>query len=235
MKKIHRFLQLTRPTDETQLTDPALIHQIVSVLKLSVGETIGLFYDGEAERVVEIVSISATSIAVTAGTVQPLPKSPKRIVRTAVAIPKSDHLELIVQKLSELGVREIIPLITDRTIKTGVRLERLQTISDEAVELSGGVHRVQIHEPVTLSDALTTFSNTASKSAWIIFDEHGNTDHSDLVSIHDCIYAIGPEGGWSDRELELFKEHGATICTLAPRTLRAETAAILGGYKLLWE
>lgn len=231
MKKIHRFLQLTRPPDETQVTDPALIHQIVSVLKLSVGETIGLFYDSEPERLAEIVSISAASIVVTPGIVQPLPKSPKRIVRAAVAIPKSDHLELIVQKLSELGIREIIPLITDRTIKTGIRLERLQTISDEAVELSGGVHRVHMYEPLPLSNALTTFSNIP----WIIFDENGKTDDDNLLSMSDCIYAIGPEGGWSDRELELFTEHNATIYTLAPRTLRAETAAILGGYKLLWE
>lgn len=227
MKKIHRFLQKNPEPDPHVITDPALIHQIAHVLKLAVGETIGLFEDGAPERIVTIGSITPDVIELHDEHTEPLPKEPHRYVRAAIAIPKSDHFEFIVQKLSELGVREIIPLITDRTIKTGVRRERLQTISDEAVELSGNIHRVIMHEPQSLTDALKNFSTVP----WIVFDAAG----TESITGNECVYAIGPEGGWSDRERDLFAAHNATMCSLAPRTLRAETAAILGAYHTLWE
>jgi 16S rRNA (uracil1498-N3)-methyltransferase len=225
-KKLHRFLQKTVEPDPNRITDPDIVHQIRSVLRLRPGESVGLFASGGAERVVQIENIRKDCIVVAETTHKAPPLAPRRIVRAAIAITKRDHFELVVQKLSELGVSEIIPLITDRTIKTGIKLDRLQMISDEAIELAGGTDRVTIHAPISLETALEQFLND-----WIVFEEGGSIE---MPGTKQCIFAIGPEGGWSEQELALFTTKGASVCSLAPRTLRAETAAILAGYKLLW-
>jgi 16S rRNA (uracil1498-N3)-methyltransferase len=226
-KKLHRFLQKTTESDPALITDPAIVHQIRSVLKLGVGESVGLFESGGAERIVTITGIEKHSIAIKETEQKAPPLPPRRYIRAAIAITKRDNFELVVQKLSELGVSEIVPLITDRTIKTGVKLNRLQTISDEAIELSGNANRVAIHSPMTLENALEQFTDT-----WVVFEEGGNTT---IQLTERCTIAIGPEGGWSERERSLFDEKGVRTISLAPRTFRAETAAILAGYKLLWE
>jgi 16S rRNA (uracil1498-N3)-methyltransferase len=226
-KKMHRFLQKTAEPALDQITDPDIVHQIRSVLKLRPGESVGLFASGGAERVVQIEDIRKDCIIVAETAQKAPPLAPRRIVRAAIAITKRDHFELVVQKLSELGISEIIPLITDRTIKTGLRIDRLQAISDEAIELSGGTKRVAIYEPLSPEQALERFPD-----AWILFEEGGG---SKVFPETSCTFAIGPEGGWSEREHALFMAKGASVCSLAPRTLRAETAAILAGYELLWE
>lgn len=225
-KKIHRFrIKSLPPGTPWELTDEHLVHQLIHVLKFKPGEVCALFVDGGDDRHVRIDSIKKNSILCTPlETVAVL--QPQRNLIAAIALVKKDAFETIVEKLTELGVTEIIPIITERTIKQSLRLDRLQMISDEALEQSGGSRRVQIHEPMTLAQCLDTYQMPA-----VVFAM--DAPKLDAPRSATCVMYIGPEGGWSDGDMKLFDAHAIPRATLGIRTLRAETAAIVGAYELL--
>ena len=144
-------------------------------------------------------------------------------VHLAMAIIQLDKFELVLQKATELGVRSIIPLVTQRI---GVRAERYrgkgerwQKIVFEAVKQSGRARVPAIEEPATFDDVI---QRAGTK---IVFD--ADTPSSRTISIEDAATLfIGPEGGWSEEELQRARDNGALFARLGPRRLRAETAAI---------
>ncbi len=229
MKKIHRFLVAAIPaSDAFSITEQALVRQIASVLQLRRAESIILFTDGGSDEIVEIESIEKDRIEVRKKETIPATPWPRQLT-AAVAIPKGATLELIVQKLTEIGVAKIVPIISARTVKSGVRLSRLQTISDEALEQSGGSARVALCEPMTLKSAVAALPGTA-----VVFEKGAAPAAAFSSGDQEIIMYIGPEGGWSAEDLALFKERGAQFLSLGARTLRSETAAIIGAYTLLW-
>lgn len=228
MKKQHRFLINKLPaTEHFSVSEKELVHLIKNVLKLSVGETCRLFCAGSDDVLVTITNIEKEAIAFKTLSTEPKVQIPC-IVSAALCITKRDTFELTVQKLTELGVKTIIPIISDRTIKQSIRIERLQKISDEAVEQSGHSQKVFIGEPQTLEATLT--ENSTIDSFYFDTDTKEGLPSKNKVV---CFY-IGPEGGWSDREKELFKAHNVSPATLGDTVLRAETAAIVAAYTLIW-
>ena len=144
-------------------------------------------------------------------------------IHLAMSIIQIDKFELVLQKATELGVRSIIPLITERI---EVRPERYRGKEDrwrkiifEAVKQSG---RAEIP---TLEPAARFEEVVARPGAKIIFDADAEpTATRPLDNPTNAL--IGPEGGWSDDELRMAREHRCIFQTLGPRRLRAETAAI---------
>lgn len=226
MKKLHRFFLSSIPDSESfEITDTDLVHQLATVLRYEVGETFIVFSEGNDDVVVHIESISKKSVSVTKVETIPGIKIDKKVI-AAVSIIKRDLFELVVQKLTELGVREIIPIISDRTIKQTIRLDRLQMISKEATEQSGQHTLVKIHEPMKLEQALAQFQFPS-----VVFDPR--EPETAMETSDTVVMYIGPEGGWSDEDIEVFKQHGAHFQKLGSTILRTETAAIVGAYSLL--
>lgn len=233
-KKLHRFYVDSLPAEPSfVLTDKNLVHQISRVLSMTVGDSFVLFSEGTDDAVVEITSHTRHELQVrVVNIITQLPAPRVRLI-AAISIPKRDTFELIVQKLTELGVTEIVPLISERTVKQSVRIERLQAISNEAVEQCGGNRRVVIHEPMELGACIAQFQLPAITfdrdglplSEW---NQYGQQEHS------SCIMYIGPEGGWSDGDRAKFADAHAYVATLGPRTLRTDTAAIISTHIILW-
>ncbi len=224
-KKIHRFL-LSSPVpigDVVTITDERVVHQVGRVLKMKPGEVIAVFSDGSDDTVGQIESIDTSSIVLEKINELAAIKSTRELI-AAVAIPKGDTFELIVQKLTELGVSTIIPLITERTVKQSVRIERLQTISDEALEQCGGSARTLVHEPMDLRACMESYPYPS------VGFEPGSPEQVSLPSAETLVMYIGPEGGWSDTDLTELK--GITWMGLGERILRTETAAIVAAYLL---
>ncbi|HVY35689.1 MAG TPA: 16S rRNA (uracil(1498)-N(3))-methyltransferase [Candidatus Paceibacterota bacterium] len=230
MKKIHRFLVPHLPIEATiDITDKRIVHQVVKVLAMEIGEHLILFTDGGDDVVFSVNAITATRVSLQRLETSPQRSNPSRSVVAAIGIAKGAHFDLIVQKLTEIGVSTVVPLITDRTVKQSVRIDRLQTISDEALELCGGSTRLRITEPLSLKECFERFPSTA-----IVCDREGEAPLSTLKTSNDPIVMyIGPEGGWSDNERAFYTNSGAHIVTLGSRTLRTETAAIVAAYELL--
>jgi 16S rRNA (uracil1498-N3)-methyltransferase len=146
-----------------------------------------------------------------------------------LSIFKFDHMEWAIEKLTELGVTRIVPMVAARTshhlIKAAEkRVERWRKIAKEASQQARRVSPPEIAEAVKLEKAVT-----AAMDLRIVLSEV-----EDSVSLKAALagkhpplaMAFGPEGGWSNEEASLFKTSGWQSATLGHTILRAETAAI---------
>jgi 16S rRNA (uracil1498-N3)-methyltransferase len=140
-----------------------------------------------------------------------------------MAVIQLEKFELVLQKATELGVRSIVPLVTERVElrpeRYSGKLERWNRIVFEAVKQSGRSVVPTIEEPAKLTDVL------ARDGAKILFD--ADAEPSPIERLDAVTILIGPEGGWSDDELRLARERQCLFQRLGPRRLRAETAAIV--------
>jgi 16S rRNA (uracil1498-N3)-methyltransferase len=152
---------------------------------------------------------------------------PDREARTAIHLAMSiinlDKFDIVLQKATELGVRSIIPLVTDRVEIRAERYrgkaERWRKIVFEAVKQSGRSAIPIVEEPQPFDEAVKR------DGAKIVFDADLETAAQPLTNAATLF--IGPEGGWSERELQLAQERGCAFERLGIRRLRAETAAIV--------
>jgi 16S rRNA (uracil1498-N3)-methyltransferase len=230
-KKIHRFLVEHIPLTAVGMTvtvhDSRIAKQINRVLKIRPGEDVQLFIDSGPDHTLTITETTDSSITGTLVAITPV-DVPARHIIAAISIVKGDTFELMVQKLTEIGVHTIVPLISNRTVKQAVRLNRLQAISDEAVEQCGGTQRVTITDPLTVTECFEQYPFDS-----VVLDPLTTNTSLETLSAAMVCY-VGPEGGWDEHDetvMEFFKPQHLKI---TDRVLRTETAAILGIYKLLW-
>jgi len=150
-------------------------------------------------------------------------REPRAALHLAMAVIALDKFELVLQKATELGARSIIPLVTERIEVRPERYsgkgERWQKIVFEAVKQSGRAR-------VPVVEAPATFDVVVRRAgAKIVFD--ADTQPSTPAAIGEATLFVGPEGGWSEGELQAAREHGCAFARLGPRRLRAETAGIV--------
>ena len=146
--KIHRFIDNFDLSGlEIEITGE-IAHQMAKVLKLEIGEQVELC-DGKginAQGKITKLSKNSTIVEIEKITKEsPTQKS----ITLFCAVLKKENFELVVQKTTECGIQKIIPIITTRTVKTGLNMERLQKIAKEACEQSGRNYLPEIFEPIT--------------------------------------------------------------------------------------
>jgi 16S rRNA (uracil1498-N3)-methyltransferase len=140
---------------------------------------------------------------------------------------KGEKMDLVIQKTTELGVREIVPVVTERSqLRETRKTPRWQKIAEEASRQSGRTVIPVVHEPVSFQDIFT-----GNDLKGFIFYEEEGMRLSDSVSSFiphplSLFIVVGPEGGFTKEEVELAKEKGLVAASLGKRILRAETAAI---------
>ena len=214
MSKIHRFISDFDLSKKELEIEGEIAHQIIKVLKLKLGEKIELCNEKHISAMADICKIEKI--------IQDTKKETE--ITLFCSILKKENFEMVVQKTTEIGISKIIPIITSRTIKTGLNLERLKKITKEASEQSGRVIVPEISEPNEFANVIEI-----AKGENILFDKSGSnfTINDKLKPIN---LFIGPEGGWTEREIEIAKNHNFKIATLGSLTLRGETAAIISTY-----
>lgn len=150
-------------------------------------------------------------------------------------IPKSDKMEWIIQKAVELGVHEVIPVETMRTVvrldekKAAKKMQRWQQIAESAAKQSGRGYVPQIHPVCSLAQALGYGQQCPVR--WIPYEKAEGMDAARkrveaLKPGQDIAIFIGPEGGFDEREIEMAREKGYVPITLGRRILRTETAGL---------
>jgi 16S rRNA (uracil1498-N3)-methyltransferase len=210
-----------------EITDKRLVWQAGKVLRMWKGDKFRLFNDEGVEMSVEIVDLNKRHILVNLVDEIANNSEPRLIVNLYQAIPKKPALfELVVQKATEIGVSAIYPLITERTERNRMaKFERVQSIAMEATEQSGRLKIPLIHHPVNfesaIKDAENAFIAYEFEDKKFISDYRTRIQESKELSIF-----IGPEGGFSEKEIALAEKAGALPFTFGPRILRTETAAI---------
>lgn len=234
--RLHRFIRdFNLKVGELRLEDKELLNQCRSVLKLKVGEKIILCDGHRNEGLAEIKEYGKDFVEVAISEVGINKNEPERHVILYCAILKRENFELVVQKATEIGVKEIVPIVTERTVKLNIRPERLEKIIKEAAEQSGrGVVPV-LHKPVGFDELVKHPMFNKLSDAQILFDTSGESFNKleRLNGTGRIGVWVGPEGGWTDKEIELARGLGFKIINLGKLTLRAETAAIVGSYLII--
>ncbi len=223
--RLHRFfVEQKLPSEGTiTLTDEKTLHQWRNVLRLKAGAEVVLFDGYGADYRSEIVALEKNEATCVIREVVENEVAPLRELVLFPALIKKDHFEWLLEKVTELGVSEIRPIVSERTEVKKVNVERARDIVKEATEQSRRGMLPRVYDAVSLKQALT------AKQALhcIAFDRAGQALSRDDVGANVKIGAfIGPEGGWSSRELELLSEHNVPMYSLGTATLRAETAGV---------
>lgn len=222
--RLHRFYTKHIIDKETinSFAQLGLVHQLSRVFRLHSGDNC-IFFDGSGnEYVSEIVSMHGEKLEFKVLETRSVKRYSDRQVTLAVSLVKKDNFEWVVQKGTELGVREFVPIISERSEKKNFNMERAQKIMIEAVEQSGQAELSTIFEPVDLD----VFLETEKRNVVVFHVDGENFSEKDFLNSKEIVACIGPEGGWSDKEIELFKKSGAKIVKLNTPVLRAETAAV---------
>jgi len=161
----------------------------------------------------------------------------------AQALAKGEKFDFIVQKATELGVSRITPLMTryadmrlDERQKIS-RTERWRRISLESTKQCGRRRLVQITEPLSIYQFMSVVESSNDSVAekadhsLLLFSERGGFGVNEVLgeasSFRPVVALVGPEGGWSDDELEALNDYGCKPVTLGPRIIRTETAALV--------
>lgn len=199
------------------------------VLRLRVGDEASVF-DGDGNEflcVIAEISKKETTLQI----IEKLEKHNESSLelKLAVSLLKGEKFDLVIQKACELGVSEIIPLLTKRAdvkIRDAKdiekRMERWQRIALEAAKQCGRAKLLKIQPPIVFNEFVD-----ADHKNLVLFSERGGASfESYAASPKEITAIIGPEGGWDDSELEKAAENEVQILTLKGRILRAETAAI---------
>ncbi len=225
--KLHRFYIPDLELKQTLwLQQPELLRQWSAVLRFRPGQQVVLFDGKRQERLYKLVAIDKHE-AQLAHVTDMVPKLPKRDITLLWALLTKDKNDWVLQKATELGVKHFVPLITERTTKTGFNVERARRIIIEAVEQCGRGDVPSLREPLQLVTAITELRDKLTLHVCEAGGE-GVAAGEDNIGI-----LVGPEGGWSDDEKRYFHEQKLTILDLHDFTLRAETAAIAAALKLL--
>lgn len=223
-------LYVDAPLDGSTLgLDADQAHYLGRVLRCREGQEIVVFNARGRERRATIESLAKRRARVRLGeTLEPLAESPLRIVLLQ-ALVKSDAMDLIVQKATELGVDTIVATRTEFSVvrldgeRESRRLEHWQRIARSACEQSGRHRPPALVLQPKLSDALAALPPDCTR---IAFDTNASIP-LDAASIGAGVcLAIGPEGGFSENDRAMLAAEGFEFRSFGPRILRADTAAI---------
>jgi 16S rRNA (uracil1498-N3)-methyltransferase len=224
--RLHRFfldIDLTR--SPVTVGDADVCHQMHRVLRLEAGNSV-IVADGRgAEAQARIAKIDAKTVTLEFGAPRPVAAEPARAVTLFCAVLKRENMEWVIQKATEAGAKHIVPVLTGRTVKTGVKTDRLLKIAREAAEQSGRGAVPTVAEPVPFERALEL-----APPRNIFLDFGGDERWSEQLRAESIGCWVGPEGGWTDEERAAAKQAGFVIGSLGALTLRAETAAVVATY-----
>jgi 16S rRNA (uracil1498-N3)-methyltransferase len=221
MKKIHWFtintvLKNLEAGELFEITEKELVKQIFKVLKLQKGEFIVL---KSKDFVYECELVEVTQEKITVSIIEEKQIVTQNKTTLIFCVPKKDKFELVLEKCTEIGITDFYPVISDRTIKTNINIERASKIIQEASEQAQRLDTPKLHTLTKLEDILDELKP-------IILDVEGIKVVSNELKGNDT-FLIGPEGGFSQRELTLFKEKGLKIYKIGETVLKTETAAIV--------
>lgn len=240
--RLHRFYIENNISDkgEIKVVSQAFLNQVKRVFRLGSGDKLVLFNGSGFDYVCEITDYDKDSVYLRLIEKKENQGKPKTKVILFSSIVKRDKFEWIAEKTTELGVSQIIPVISRRSEKKDLNEDRLKKIIIEASEQSGRDEIPELHEVISLEQALELLgemknnsSNNRKEIITIAFHPEGDDDFEKLSSDKTYAIFIGPEGGWADEEISLFHRNNISVKTLGSQILKAETAAIAAVSKLI--
>jgi 16S rRNA (uracil1498-N3)-methyltransferase len=216
------FIEQTIGGSEVLLSDEEIIYQLARVLKIKVGEQIILFNGSGKDFVCEILEIGKKQIRLRIVETRENKSEPRRAVILFQSLIKKDNFETAIAKSVEVGAAKFVPILASRSEKKDFSRERLSKIVKESVEQSGRAAIPEIENALAFSVAIREATgkvfllDASGEHVSKLFNEIKNSDEVSLF--------VGPEGGWTGKEVALARERGAKIVSIGSRILRSETA-----------
>ena len=195
-------------------------------MRMKVEEQFEIVDENSTLAIVELVCLEPFEVRV----IKTLNQKVELPVFTAIAVglSKGDKLDWIVQKATELGVHEIIPIEMSRNVvkwnkdKASKKTERLQKIAEEASEQSHRLKVPFVSEVMTI-DSLIEYTKPYHQKL-IAYEEA--VKEGETVQLEKIVFVFGPEGGIDEKEVAKLQMNEFHTCSLGPRILRAETAPL---------
>ncbi len=239
------FTGFQKQGEEIKIKEERVVHQLTHVLRAKVGEQIVLLDNTGHEYVVELREITKRELVGKLIFDQSIPDQ-RTALTVYLAMIKKERFEWALEKLTELGVKRVVPVISERTvIKKKEIPERWVTIIREASEQCERAKLMELGEIVDFDEAVKMASgekkfigverchpersegstaHTGRRSLPRFSREAGRDDGGSAGCAVDLF--IGPEGGWTESEQKLASEHGILPLHLPNTVLRTETAAV---------
>jgi len=219
--------------DKITISDKSQVHHIKDVLRLEVDEKVVVFDDKGREYASVIEKLLPKEVVIKIIKENKVALEPKVKVTVACAIPKKSKMDDIIDKLTQLGVDRIIPLLTERVIvildkrKEILRKERWEKIALSSAKQSQR-NIMPVVEPVRdIREVLFASEGYDLKLIPTLFGERKSLKEIfSKSSARNILFLIGPEGDFSEEEIELAKKAGFLAVSLGDSVLRVETAAL---------
>ena len=230
---------------DVRLSD-AEAHHLRDVLRLEIGDVVELFDDAGKVAPATLHTCDPQSVVARVERLDAPGAERTLSVVVASAVPKANRADWMIEKLAELGVDEFVPLATARGVvlpEGKNKLDRWRRLSIEASKQSHRRGVMQVRKLTKLSVALDDAQRDA-QPAWCLASESHVRARSIVEAARDLNLVetstparltvfIGPEGGWTPEELNLFVARGVTAVRLTNTILRIETAALtVAGFAL---
>ena len=221
--KLQRFFVQEKLGNKNSMliTHAPLINQIKNVFRFEKGDKIIIFDNSGYDFTATIDGYEKDFVSLSIIESHENNVLPVRETYLFASLVKKDNFEWIAQKATELGVSHIIPIMSERSEKKDLNSERIQKIIIEAAEQSGRGTLPILYEITDLASALTNYAHIKSIAWDPLSTKFIQADVADTLGAY-----VGPEGGWSYKEIDLFKQHGVMIRSLGPQILKSETAVV---------
>lgn len=215
-----------------------LFHHIREVCRFAVGDRFEVLPGDGTARLVEVTRVGSRDLEARAVSSRSLPPLQKPLITLALSIPKLPKVDWIVEKCVELGVFEIRPFVSEFSFLRKAseisenRLQRWHKLIQGATQQSGRGDLMRIHPAVTLESLLRDFNQTPGLAGLFPYEGESQLRLGEaLLGIKaqnpDGIWVfVGSEGGFSEREVELFARYGLNPVSLGEQILRVETACL---------
>lgn len=201
----------------------------VNVLRLNVGDEVALFDGKGIDAIGQVVSTAKPGVRIEVTTWTPVQDPGPQIV-IASAIPKGPRADAMIQQLSQVGVTQLIPLLSERSVVKpgGGKLEKFRRAALESAKQCGRSVLMDIAETQTFAEVL------ALQSTCRLIADAGGKPIQEIVSgaTASILVLIGPEGGWSADERSLATAAAFQAVRLGPHIMRIETAAVIAAAML---
>jgi 16S rRNA (uracil1498-N3)-methyltransferase len=200
-------------------------HHLAVVRRIRAGEAVCLFNGDGKEYPARVVEVTRREVAVEVLAVESPARELPFSLHLAVPLPKGDRAQFLVEKATELGVAVLSILDTERSVvqPREAKREKLERHVIEASKQCGRNVLMRIEPPRSWRDFLGDTHPSKRK----ILAHPGSPARSALTGTGDVVAAVGPEGGFTDQEVEQALAAGWQTIDLGPRILRVETAALV--------
>lgn len=232
MRRIRVFVDDAIALGEPLVLNSFVTDHLLKVLRLTRGAPVTVFngdgrdYDGT----LEVASKSAACVIVQAA-VPAAPESPLALT-LAQSVARGEKMDLILQKATELGVAHIVPLVSERTEvrldedRAGRRVAHWERVVQGACEQSGRAVVPSIAAPVALPAWVASLAGDDAQRFALHPEGAQPLRAFELDASRPIVLAVGPEGGFGERDLDALAQGGFQRLSLGPRILRTETAGL---------